>query len=379
MAISLKGLRFHEKNLITIQEFRECALSLMDTNTRGYYEAGAEDEITLRENLEAFNRIIFRPRFMVDVSKIDTSTTILGKKVKLPFGFAPSAFHRLCHEDGEKATAIAAKNAGICMCLSTYSTYSMEDVADAADNEGMRMFQLYFPQDRSITVDLLKRAKAKNYQGIALTADAQVLGLRIADEHNKFKLPSHMELANFSKNAQKEKHDENETENTGSSLHNIVTSALDQSLNWKDIAWIKEVSGLPVAVKGIMTAEDAILAQSHGADAVWVSNHGGRQADGCLASIDALPEIVEALKGSNVEIYLDGGVRRGSDIFKALALGANYVFVARPVLYGLTVGGAKGVSGIVAVLQSEFERMMKFAGTTSVDQISKNHVQFRKW
>nr|AZL94556.1 hydroxyacid oxidase [Nephromyces sp. MMRI] len=265
------------------------------------------------------------------------------------------------------------------MCLSTYSTYSMEDVADAADNEGMRMFQLYFPQDRSITVDLLKRAKAKNYQGIALTADAQVLGLRIADEHNKFKLPSHMELANFSKNAQKEKHDENETENTGSSLHNIVTSALDQSLNWKDIAWIKEVSGLPVAVKGIMTAEDAILAQSHGADAVWVSNHGGRQADGCLASIDALPEIVEALKGSNVEIYLDGGVRRGSDIFKALALGANYVFVARPVLYGLTVGGAKGVSGIVAVLQSEFERMMKFAGTTSVDQISKNHVQFRKW
>nr|AZL94552.1 hydroxyacid oxidase [Nephromyces sp. MMRI] len=262
------------------------------------------------------------------------------------------------------------------MCLSSYSTVSIEDVAESCHFKGVRFFQLYFNKNREITANLLKRAKANGYLAVALTIDTQVVGIRRADEHNKFSLPPIHELANFKWKPLSE--DETNENASGSYLNNLINTGIDQSITWKDLAWIKETSQLPLILKGILNPEDAELAKEYGADAIWISNHGGRQIDGCLTPLEALPDIYQAINGSGIEIYVDGGVRKGSDAYKALALGADHVFIGRPAIYGLAVGGEEGVTAVLSILKNEFKRVMQLSGKTSVNKITRSAVIYKK-
>nr|AZL94549.1 hydroxyacid oxidase [Nephromyces sp. MMRI] len=367
--------QYDGKSFVCIDDFHQYALQTLAKTSLDYYESGAEDELTLKANLESFKNILINPRLLVDISHIDTSSSILGNKVSMPIGFAPTALHRLAHDEGEKATAKAAFDAGIAMCLSSYSTTSIEDVALSTNHQGILFFQLYFNINREITTNLLKRAHASGYKAIALTIDAQVSGFRRKDHKNKFTLPSYMSFANFEN--QELLQNLSATNSSSSVMHNLLNSA-DHSITWEDLAWIKEISQLPLIVKGILNAEDAELALKFGADAVWITNHGGRQIDGCRTAIEVLPEVCEALKGSEIEIYVDGGVRKGSDVYKALALGADHVFIGRPVLYGLASGGQQGVSAVINILHDELQRNMQLSGKVSIKNITRTSVMFRK-
>jgi 4-hydroxymandelate oxidase len=350
----------HWVNLLELEELAREKLSQM---TFDYYAGGAEDEITLRENRAAFGRIALRPRMLVDISRIDTSTTVLGQPVPSPILVAPMAMHRLCHPEGEVATVRGAGAAGALMAVSTLATSSLEEVAEAAS--GPLWFQLYVYKDRGVTRALVERAKAAGYKALCVTVDAPHVGRRERDEHNRFVLPSELPFANFAHPSMRMMI----PQSVGSSLAGYVASLMDLTLTWKDIAWFREMAGMPVVVKGVLTAEDARLAVEHGADGIVVSNHGGRQLDTAIATIEALPEVVEAAEG-RAEVYLDGGVRRGTDVLKALAFGARGVLLGRPVLWGLALAGAEGVERVLRMLRHELEEVMLLAGCPTLASIS---------
>jgi (S)-2-hydroxy-acid oxidase len=346
---------------VNIKEFEASAKEKMETLAFHYYAGGAGDEETLRENQSAFLRYVLRPRVLVDVSKISMETTLLGQRVSMPLGMAPTAFHRLAHPDAEVASARAAARANVVFCASTMSSCSLEEISVAG---GTRWFQLYTHKERDITQDLIKRAEAADYKALVLTVDLPVFGRRERDEVHNFTLPR-ATLGNFKKYS-------NDTER----MTQVLSGMHDASLSWESVGWIKSQSSLPLILKGIMCGEDARLAVEHGASAVVVSNHGGRQLDRCGATIDALREIVEAVDG-RCEVFVDGGFRRGVDVAVALAMGARAAFIGRPYLYGLAHSGEEGAFSVLQLFRRELENVMCLLGTPSVDSFRASHIRLR--
>lgn len=349
---------------VSISDYEIIAKEKLSQSAYDYYSSGANDEITLRENCEAYKRIFLIYRVLKDVSKRDLTTEVLGNKISMPLMIAPTAFHKMANESGEVAVAKAATKAGTIMILSTLSNSSAEEVTKASD--GNIWFQLYVFKDREITVNLIKRVENAGCKALVLTVDAPFLGLRERDVKNKFNLPDGFTVKNL-----EPYYKEKLSLNHDSGIAGYFSENLDPSLNWKDIEWLKSKTSLPVLIKGIGCKEDALLAVQYGADGILVSNHGGRQLDTCRATIDVLPEVADAVSGK-IEIMLDGGIRRGTDILKAIALGAKTVLIGRPVLWGLAAEGENGVSSVLDILRNELDLAMALCGCDSVSKITKD-------
>ncbi|KAH9797817.1 (S)-2-hydroxy-acid oxidase GLO1 [Citrus sinensis] len=352
--------------ITNVMEYEALAKEKLPKMVYDYYASGAEDQWTLQENRNAFSRILFRPRILRDVSKIDMTTTVLGFNISMPIMIAPTAFQKMAHPEGECATARAASAAGTIMTLSSWATSSVEEVSSTGP--GIRFFQLYVTKHRNVDAQLVKRAERAGFKAIALTVDTPRLGRREADIKNRFVLPPHLTLKNY-EGLYIGKMDK--TDDSG--LASYVANQIDRSLNWKDVKWLQTITSLPILVKGVLTAEDASLAIQYGAAGIIVSNHGARQLDYVPATVMALEEVVQAAKG-RVPVFLDGGVRRGTDVFKALALGASGVFVGRPVPFSLAVDGEAGVRKVLQMLRDEFELTMALSGCRSLKEITRNHI-----
>lgn len=328
-----------------------------------YFVAGADAELTAAENVRAWSRLRLRPRVLRDVSSVSLGTTVLGVPVATPVLVAPAAYQRLGHPEGESATARAAAEAGTVMVVSTLATTSLEDVAAAAPG-APRWFQLYVHRDRGFTKELVERAAAAGYRALMLTVDLPVLGHRRRDERNNFALPPHLQMANVGKGSDA---------GDGSALRSYADAAIDPSLSFDDLEWLRGLADLPLVVKGVLRGDDAATCTAAGADAVVVSNHGGRQLDTALPTAEALPEVVGAV-GDAAEVYVDGGIREGTDVVKALALGARAVLLGRPVLWGLALGGTDGVREVLGDLSSSLARAMALCGAASIDELTPDLV-----
>jgi 4-hydroxymandelate oxidase len=334
----------------------------------GYIAGGANDEVTIGANRAAFDRILIRYRTMVDVSSRNLATTVLGVPVSMPVIVAPTAMQKLAHPDGECATARASRAAGTLMITSTTATTRLSDVIAASP--GPMWFQIYLYQDREKSKALIQEAVRSGYTGLVLTVDAPLLGRRERDIRSSFTLPSHLTIANAA-DAGMAVVPEASAEASGLMLH--FRTLHDAALVPKDISWVREVSGLPVIVKGIVRGDDALKAVEHGANAIVVSNHGGRQLDTSIPSIMALPEVVDAV-GDKAEIYVDGGIRRGTDVVKSIALGARAVLIGRPVYWGLAMDGEKGVRAVLELLREEIDLAMGLSGARTVEEITRDLV-----
>lgn len=342
-----------------LDELEREARERVDPAAWDYYDSGADDEITVRENVSAWTAIRLRPHYLRDVERIDVSTTVLGTRVPAPVLVAPTAYHKLAYAEGEAATARGAAASGTVMVVSTLATVSLEDVARAAP-DAPRWFQLYVRRDRGVTRELVQRAVTAGYRALVLTVDLPVVGFRRRDERNRFTLPVGMEMANFRMEV---------PQGDGSGLAAFAAHQFDPTLSPRDVEWLRDVSGLPVVVKGILRGDDARACVDAGASAVIVSNHGGRQLDTALTGAEALPDVVSAV-ADDVEVYVDGGVRRGTDVLKALALGARAVLVGRPVLWALATGGADGVHALLDGFAQETARAFALSGVTRVDEVT---------
>lgn len=306
---------------------------------------GAGDEWTLRENRAAFERFPILPGSYRDIAVPDLATSILGERLSMPVILSPSGGHGAFHADAERATAHAARAESVLLTLSTWSTLSLEDVAQT---DAPRWFQFYHPQDAGLARELLQRVRAAGYTAIVHTVDTTVPGIREANIRNGFTWPADLHHGNFPGLPQ--------------------GAAFKRDLGWRDLAFVQAESGLPVIPKGIMHPRDAMQAIEQGAAGLWLSNHGGRQLDGAPSALSVLPRIARAVP-SSVPIIVDGGVRRGQDIFRALALGASAVAIGRPVIYGLTVGGEAGVRSMLSCLRAELENVLQLAGVADIAQI----------
>ncbi|XP_065866990.1 peroxisomal (S)-2-hydroxyacid oxidase GLO4-like isoform X1 [Euphorbia lathyris] len=349
---------------VNVNDFQVLAKQVLPKMYYDFYTGGAEDEHTLKENVEAFRRITFRPRVLVDVSTISMSTTILGHTISSPIMIAPTAMHKLAHPQGEIATARAAAACNTIMVLSFSSSCNLEEVA--ASCNAVRFFQLYVYKRRDIAANLVQRAERNGYKAIVLTADTPRLGRREADIKNRMIVPQLKNLEGlFSIEVASEK---------GSKLEAFANETIDATLSWKDVTWLKSITSLPILIKGILTREDAMKAIEVGVGGIIVSNHGARQLDYSPATISALEEVVDAV-GGKVPVLLDGGVRRGTDVFKALALGAKAVLVGRPVIYGLAVNGENGARKVIEMLKDELELTMALSGCPTLEHITRNHIR----
>ncbi len=350
-------------NLHALERLAQARLSKLAWD---YYASGADDERCVRENCRAFARLALHYRVLVDVSRRSLATTVLGQPVAMPILVAPTAFHRLAHRDGELASVRGAGDAETIFILSTLSNTRVEDVVAAA--RGPVWFQLYVYRDRGATEALVRRVEAAGAQALVLTVDAPLLGRRERDVANGFALPAELSVANM--------HGDEHVVPPAlheSGLAAYVAELLDPSLSWSAIGWLRSITKLPVLVKGIVRADDAARAIAEGAAGVVVSNHGGRQLDASPATIEVLPRIADALGGRG-EILLDGGVRRGTDVVKAIACGARAVLVGRPVLWGLAAGGREGVAAALAVLRRELDLAMALCGCPDVAAITRDLV-----
>ena len=350
-------------SLITVHDFERRAQQLLPVGVHDFFAGGAGDEVTLAESRAAFGRWHFRPRILVDVSGTTTRTTVLGQEVALPVLIAPFSVPHLAHPDGVRAIARAAAAVGTTVCLSTLSDASPGQIAAAAPS-GSHWYQAYwFGRDTGLTRALFELAAEAGFQAIALTVDTPRLSRRERDLRNRWAPPADMVVPSL-------------LEASGGRFGSPgeMVARLTDTMTWQDLDDIVSWSPLPVVAKGILTAEDARLAVEHGVAAVVVSNHGGRQLDEVPASIDALPEVVEAVAG-RVEVLLDSGVRRGSDVVKALALGARAVLIGRPTLWGLACGGQAGVERVLGLLETEVELCLALLGVTSPAEVTRAHVQ----
>lgn len=348
---------------LNLEELEERAGEVLDPVAFDYYRSGAGDEITLARNRSGFATLRLWPRILRDVSEVRTAVEILGSAAATPIVVAPTAFHGLAHERGEIATAEGAAAAGAILCLSTLSNTTPEEVAEAAPG-APRWFQLYVFRDRGLTRELITRAEAVGYESIVVTVDAPVLGRRERDVRNRFELPGHLRIACVD--------DVVAAPDAGmeadSGLAAYFASQLDPSLTWADLEWLVDASALPIVVKGVHRADDAERAVAAGAAAIAVSNHGARQLDTVPAAIEMLAPVAEAVAG-RAEVLVDGGVRRGTDVVKALCLGASAVMVGRPVLWGLALGGAEGVSRVLGMLQAELVEAMTLCGAAGPEEL----------
>ena len=331
--------------IVTVDDYEPLARERLPTDVYDYYAGGAGDEWTLAENRRAFERWVIRPRMLTGAWPVDPSIDLLGTRTDAPVVVAPWAYQKRAHPDGELATARAAARAKTVMVVSSTTVDYLEDVAGASD--GPKWWQLYVFTERGETVDMLHRVHGAGFAAVCLTVDFPVTGLRHRDTRNDFDMPIGLPQGE-------------------------LTFAPD--LTWDDLAWIRDAAPVPLLVKGIMTAEDARIGVEVGVDGIVVSNHGARQLDSVHAPITVLPEIVEAVEG-RVPVLVDGGFRRGTDIFKALALGATAVLVGRPACWGLAAAGEEGVVDVLRILRAELENTMILAGTRSVADITGAHVE----
>lgn len=353
--------------LLNIADYARAARSTLPQDVFDYFAGGALDEIALRENTAGWERLKLYYRVLAGVGTRDMATTLLGQPISMPIVVAPTAFHKLACPVGEITTARAAKAAGTLFILSSLSNTAMESVFAEAGSP--RWFQLYIYKDREITRELVKRAEAAGAEAIVLTVDAPGLGTRERDTRNSFRLPSGLAVENLAPVGKG-----NFPEVTGSCLAAYVQANFKEDLGFDDLDWLCQSTRLPVVVKGVCRGDDARRAAEHGAKAVVVSNHGGRQLDTAPATSEALPPVVDAV-GDLCEIYVDGGIRRGSDVLKAIALGARAVLVGRPVLWGLCVGGEQGASQVLEILRRELDEAMLLCGCTKLSDIGRGLLQ----
>lgn len=348
---------------LNLLEYEALAQEKLPEMVYGYYASGANDEITLSDNRRAYDAISLRPRMLRGVETRDTSVTVLGKTLPSPVMIAPMGFMKMGHEDGELAVARAAGAHGLPMVLSTMSTYSIEDVQSAAN--APLWFQLYIFRDRAVTQKLIERAESAGFSALVVTIDTPLLGRREADIRNEFHLPDTM----MAKNLMDVEMGVVSRADGDSGLSAYIASLWNNNLTWDDIDWVRSITDLPILVKGVLRGDDAQIAIEHGVDGVIVSNHGGRQLDTATATIRALPEVVEAV-GGQVDVLIDGGIRRGTDVLKALALGAQAVLLGRPVLWGLAHDGEAGVKRVLDLLHDEFVLAMALAGCRDIAEIT---------
>jgi isopentenyl diphosphate isomerase/L-lactate dehydrogenase-like FMN-dependent dehydrogenase len=352
----------HQPAPLNIWDYERIFEETLDAGAFGYFTGGADDEITLRDNVNAFRRWRLRPRMLVDVSAASVETTVLGTPVSMPLLVAPTAFQRVCHPDGEPGTARAAAAAGTVMTLSTIATSAPAEVAAAAPG-APRWFQLYWFKDEGVTRSLVDQAVDADFKAIVLTIDAPgTLGRRERDLRTGFTVQEPIPAFAAA------------TGRPSGATPAEVFSLIESCLTWHDLERLRGLSDLPLLVKGVLTREDARLAADAGADGVVVSNHGGRQLDTVLAGIDALPEVVDEV-GGELEVFVDGGVRRGSDVVKALALGARAAMIGRPVLWGLAAGGEQGVTAVLEMFRREIALAMSLAGCAGCGTVTRDHVQ----
>ena len=337
--------------IIAVDEFEPLARSRLEPTAYGFIAGAAGTGATARANLEAFSRYVFLPRVMVDVSAIDLHTSILGRAVDVPILIAPSALQRLAHPDGELAMARAANETGSLMCISTSARTAIEEVAAVARAP---WFQLYWLKDQELTRDLVERATAAGCCAIVVTVDAAVPLWRDNELRLPLVLPAGVRSVNLPE----------------------PSPGVSPSVTWRSLEWLRTITDLPIVLKGIVTAEDTRLAIDHRIDAIIVSNHGGRALDGTIASLDALPDVVDAASG-RIEIYVDGGVRRGTDVLKALALGARAVFVGRPALWALAAGGERGVTRLFELLRGELVSAMGLCGCRTLAEVTSSIIRDR--
>ncbi len=336
-------------------DYEKAATGRMETPHFEYYAGGSADNLTLRDNRAAFERLRLLPRVLRDVSRVDLSTAVLGRTEAMPVLIAPTAMARLAHDAGELAVARAARAAGITQVLSSLSTYSIEDVGEIGGNS---WFQLYVYRDRSITEHLVARAEEAGFRAIVLTVDVPVTGLR-ENLHRVGFDPSGLVMSNFV---------EVNRDRQEGGFFDYAAENFDPSLTWADVEWLGSICSLPIVVKGVLHPDDARRAVDAGAGAIIVSNHGGRQLDSAVATIDALPGVAAAVDG-RCEVLMDGGVRRGTDVVKALALGARAVLVGRPILWGLAVDGEAGVADVLEILRSETANALALCGAASTSAV----------
>lgn len=353
-------------DILNLESLEALARERLDPMLYDYIAGGAADEWTLAESRAGWTRIQLLPRMLRGVAERTTTTTVLGTPVSFPVLVAPMGFHGLCHLEAEEATARAAADEQTIFCASTVSNCSLEAIAQASGG-GPRWFQLYVYRDREITRALVERAKAAGFRALCLTVDTPLAGPRERDRRNSLRMPAHLKLGNFPETHTTSHH---RGETKGSALAQYIASQWDPGLTWKDVEWLRTIANMPVIVKGILAPADAVLAAEHGADAVVVSSHGGRQLDSVPATATMLGPVVDAVQG-RVEVLVDGGVRRGTDVLKALALGAKAVMLGRPVLWGLTLDGADGVRAVLRHLRAELDLAMALAGVASVEQVER--------
>jgi 4-hydroxymandelate oxidase len=353
---------------INLEELEALARELLPQTAYDYYAGGANDEITLHENRVAYQRMTLLPRVLADVSERQMGTTALGEPVSMPIFIAPTAFQGLAHSAGEVATVKAAGAAKTLMTLSILSTSSIEEVMAVAT--GPVWFQLYVFKDRAISASLVQRAEAAGCKAIVYTVDVPLPGRRERDLRNQFKWPADLSI----KNLLTAGFPEFAFGTPGSGLVSSVASLFDSALTWKDIEWLAGITKLPVLLKGILRSDDALLAVKHGAAGVIVSNHGARQLDTTPATISVLPGIADAVAGQ-IEVYVDGGIRRGTDVLKAIACGAKAVFIGRPVLWGLACGGEDGVRYVLELVRQEFDLAMGLSGCPTLSSITRELVR----
>ena len=349
---------------LNLHEYEVAARALLPPMVFDFVAGGSGDEVTLRGNRAAFDRWRLLPRVLRGLAEVSTTTTVLGQDVALPVLIAPSSLHRLCHDEGERATARAARAAGTIYTMSTPSSITLEEVAPEA---GPWWFQLYVFADRERTRELVQRAAAAGASALVLTVDTPVLGRREADERNRFALPSGVVMAHLP--APEPVLVPAAVE--GSMLTGLDKALFEPALTWDDLDWLASLSPLPVLLKGILHPADAARAIDYGSRAILVSNHGGRQIDSAVASLDALPAVVAAV-GGRAEVLVDGGVRRGTDVLKALALGARAVLIGRPTHWGLAVGGEAGVRHVLELLRAELALDLMLCGLASPEEVTRS-------
>lgn len=375
-----------------IADLRSLAKRRLPRPMFDYIDGAAEDEITLRRNTEAFSEYDIVPRYLVDISESDTTTKVLGSELQWPVILAPTGCSRLFHHLGETAVVRAARQSGALYSLSTMSSVSIEDIGRAT--EGPKMFQIYVLKDPTLNRELIERCQVAGYNALCLTIDVPVFGNRERDLRSGMTIPPTFgprSLLDFARHpawvwnyfTTPKIGMENVSDRLDKKMKNMTTiakyvhSQFDPSITWKEAETMIKQWGGPFAIKGVLSPDDARRALQIGATAIIVSNHGGRQLDGSISSVEALSAIVEVVKGQ-AEIILDGGIRRGSQIVKALALGADACMLGRPYLYGLGAGGEKGVSKCLSILRSEFERSLALSGCCQIQNLDRSFIRPRQ-
>ena len=380
------------KDCHNFDDFRKLAKNKLPSPIFHYIDGGADDEVTLKRNTDSFNKCDLIPNVLTDVSNVDLSTTVLGKKIDFPLFLSATAMGRLYHHQGERAIAKAAEKMGTMFGLSTMATVSIEEIGDLTNSP--KLFQLYIHKDRGLTDNLIERCERANFDAMCLTVDTVVAGNRERDHKTGFSTPPRLTLGSLLSFALhpewslnylfREKfklanivHMTEKGSSIDRSVMGYINEQFDPSMNWKDAEYCVKKWKKPFALKGVMSVEDAKKAIDIGASAIMISNHGGRQLDGSRAPFDQLTEIVDAV-GDNIEVILDGGIRRGTHVLKALALGAKACSFGKGYLFALGAGGQNGIESMLQIMKAEIKRDMTLMGCRSVKELNRSKVAFRK-